>query len=291
MSWKAIAREPLVHFVVIGVMLFAFDAWRGPGQPDAPTPPAPAPPSSPVPAAPPTATGPIIVDAEVLARVAVQTERRLGRAPTRTELDADVERWVDEEVLFREAIARGLERDDPVIHQRIAARMTFVLEQAIIVAEPTDAELQAWFDSRRDQWSQPARIDFSHVFVAGTDAAATARIGELETALATGAVAERLGDLFPGGRRYRGRKLADLALAFGDEFVDGLGVQPVGTWQRRTSRHGMHLVRVDRVEAGRAADLMTARLDVRKSWLEHRRATELGLAMQRLRARWEIVKR
>jgi hypothetical protein len=290
MAWKPIVREPLVHFMVIGALLFAFDAWRGPSQRAEPPPPA-APPSLPAPAAPPSATGPIVIDAEVLARVRIQAERRLGRAPTAAEVDAEIARWVDEEVLFREAIARGLERDDPVIHKRIADRMTFVLEQSLIVVEPTDAELQAWFESHRDQWAQPARVDFTHVFVAGTDAAATARIGELETALAAGAVAERLGELFPGGRRYRGRKPADLALAFGDEFVAGLAAQPLGTWHRRTSRHGMHLVRVDRVEAGRAADLATARLDVRKSWLEDRRASELAAATQRLRARWEIVKR
>ncbi len=288
MSWKAIAREPLVHFLVIGIMLFSFDAWRGPRERAASPPPAPAPP--PAAAAPPTPTEPIVVDAEVVARVRVQAERRLGRAPTGAELDAEIARWVDEEVLVREAITRGLERDDPVIHKRIADRMTFVLEQSLIVTEPTDAELRAWFEAHRDQWTQPERIDFTHVFVAGADEAATARIGELEAAVATGAAPERLGDLFPGGRRYRGRKLADLALAFGDEFVVGLEVQPVGSWQRRTSRHGLHLVRVDRIEAGQPADLATARLDVRKSWLEDRRASELATAMQRLRARWEIVK-
>ncbi len=289
MSWKLVAREPLVHFIVIGTMLFAIDAWRGPSRRAEPTPPAA--PSLPVPAALPSATGPIVVDADVVARVRILAERRLGRVPTAAELDVEIAQWIDEEVLFREAIARGLERDDPVIHKRIADRMTFVLEQSLIVAEPTDAELQAWFDRHREQWAQPARVDFTHVFVTGTDAAATARIGELEAALTAGAVAERLGDLFPGGRRYRGRKLADLALAFGDEFVDGLAAQPVGAWQRRTSRQGMHLVRVDRVLAGRGADLATARLDVRKSWLEDRRASELATAMQRLRARWEIVKR
>lgn len=300
MPWKAIAREPLFHFLVIGAVLFAIDAWRNPDREKAPT--MAAPPAAPVPAGGSrghgdspdrqgAATGPIIVDADVVARARIQAERRLGKAPTGAELDAEIERWVDEEVLFREAIARGLERDDPVIHRRIADRMMFVLEQSLIVTEPTDAELQAWFESRRTEWSQPARIDFTHVFVAGSDAAAAARIGELETALTTGAAAERLGDVFPGGRRYRGRKLADLALAFSDSFVGGLDAQPVGVWKRRTSRHGLHLVRVDRVEAGRAADLATARLDVRKSLLEQKRAAELGTAMQRLRARWEIVRR
>nr|MBA3464607.1 hypothetical protein [Deltaproteobacteria bacterium] len=59
--WKLIAREPLVHFIVIGATLFALDAWRGPSRGVEPTPPAAAPPSLPAPIAPPSATGPIVV--------------------------------------------------------------------------------------------------------------------------------------------------------------------------------------------------------------------------------------
>ncbi|MBA3393203.1 MAG: peptidyl-prolyl cis-trans isomerase, partial [Deltaproteobacteria bacterium] len=274
-SWKAVAREPLVHFVVLGVVLFAIDAWRSPAQPVTPAPqtaPAPAPSSAPPVTAPNDAAGDrstrrsIVIDAEATKRIAEQATRRLGRAPTAAELAEETDRWIDEEVLFREAVARGLDRDDPVIHARVAERMSYVLEQAAIVPEPTEAELRAWFDANRELWGAPDRIDFTHVYVAGTDASATARIDELATALAAGASPDAMGDRFSGGRRYRGRKLADLAQAFGDEFVAGLATQPPATWARRRSRHGLHLVRVDRAEAGRAADFASARLDVRRAW-------------------------
>lgn len=294
MSWKSVAREPLLHFLAVGAVLFAIDAWRSPAHRPAEEPVTPPPAAAPVVApgtSPSTARGPIVVDAQQRERSRIVAERRLGRPPTAAEIDAELERWIDEEVLFREAIARGLERDDPVIHQRIASRMSYVLEQAIIVPEPSEAELRAWFEQHRDTWSKPDRVDFTHVFVAGTDPAAVARADALEKTLATGAPPDRLGDVFPGGRRYRGRKLVDLAAAFGDEFVDGLGVQPIGSWKRRTSRHGLHLVRVDRAEAGRAADFEAARLDVREAWITDRRANEINAAVQRLRASWEIVRK
>jgi hypothetical protein len=161
-----------------------------------------------------------------------------------------------------------------VIHQRIAARMSYVLQQAAIVPEPTEAELRAWFDGHRERWAAPEHVDFTHVFVLGSDAAAVALADELAAALAAGAAPERLGDRFSGGRRYRGRRIADLALAFGDEFVAGLATQPPETWVRRRSRHGLHLVRVDRVESARSADFATARLDVRKEWTDARRGAE-----------------
>lgn len=289
--WKSIAREPLVHFVVIGAALFAIDAWRSPAAertaPEAAPAPAPAP-ATPSPAAGPRA---IVIDAAVREQIAANAERRLGRPPTAGELATETEHWIDEEVLYREAVARGLDRDDPIIHQRIAGRMSYVLEQAASIPEPTEAELRAWFDTHRDRWAVAEHVDFTHVFVAGTDAAADARATELAAALAGGAAPERLGDRFSGGHRYRGRKIADLTLAFGDEFADGLATQPPGTWVRRRSRHGLHVVRVDRVDAARAADFARARLDVRKEWLDARRAKDLAAAIRGLRDGWTIEQR
>ncbi|MEJ7602662.1 MAG: peptidylprolyl isomerase [Kofleriaceae bacterium] len=286
MSWKSIVREPLVHFIAIGAVLFAVDAWRTPDEPGSEHAPAAAP--EPAPAKPVAGRTPLVIDAVQRRRIAAHAATRLGRPPTEPEIAAEVERWIDEEVMFREAIARGLDRDDPLIHQRIASRMTYVLEQAIIVPEPSEAALRAWFAEHRERWAVPDRVDFTHVFVAGTDAAATAKLAELERVIAGGAPSDRLGDPFPGGRRYRGRKLADLALAFGDSFVAGLGMQPIGTWTKRTSRHGLHLVRLDRTEAGRAAEFAAARLDVRQAWVDERRGRELAAAIARLRAGWEI---
>ena len=277
-------REPLVHFVAAGAILFGIDAWRTP---------APAPPEQP--SATPRVTAPqetttISVTGDVIAMLTDTAARRFGRTPTPAEVAGEVERWIDEEVLYREALARGLERDDPVIRERIASRMRYVLEQAANVPEPSDAELRAWFDAHRERWAVPERIDFTHVFVAGRDDAAAVRIDQLAAALAAGAPPETLGDPFSGGRRYRGRRVADLAQIFGDEMVFGLASQPIATWQRRRSRYGMHLVRVDKVEPARDADFAAARLDVRKAWRDARAGSELAAAVQRLRARWQVVR-
>jgi hypothetical protein len=283
--WKTIAREPLVHFVLIGSALFAIDQWRATDPPAAPIAVAPAPAPAP---APPVAHRSIVIDADARKQIATMAERRLGRAPTAAELAAETERFIDEEVLYREAIARGLDRNDPVIHERIAGLMKYVLEQAVVMPEPTDAELRAWFDNHRDKWSRAEHIDFTHVFITGND---ETRAKQIADQLAAGAAAERLGDRFSGGHRYRGRKLSDLAQAFGTEFTDGLTAQPVGQWVQRRSRHGIHLVRVDAVQAAKGADFDAARLDVRKDWLEARKALELTAAMRKLRDGWTIENR
>ncbi len=284
--WKSIAREPLVHFVAIGAVLFAIDAWRSE--------PAPAQ-SEPVTATAPTpdaavASGPrtIVLDEDARKAIAANAERRLGHPPSAAELAEETERWIDEEVLYREAVARGLDRNDPFVHERIAGRMSYVLEQALVLPEPTEAELRAWFEQHRAKWSKPEQIDFTHVFIADGDAA---RAGQTARALADGAAPERLGDPFSGGHRYRGRTLADLAQAFGDAFVKGLATQKPGAWVVRRSRYGLHVVRLDHAEAAGGATFEAARLDVRKDWLDAHKGEQLGAAMRKLRESWTIEKR
>ena len=234
----AILREPLVHFLAIGLCLFALDRWRR---------------DDPARAEPPAA--------------------------------APAGALSDEEVLYREGLARGLDRDDPAVRRRVADKVAFILERAIVIPPPSEAELRAWFEARRATWDRPARIDFTHVFVAGDGAEgrAAALLAELEA----GAAPDLLGDRFSGGQRYRGRKPADLAASFGPDFARDLDRQPIGRWQLRRSRHGLHLVRVDRVEPARAADFADARLDVEKDWIDARRAEELAARVRALRARWQ----
>jgi peptidyl-prolyl cis-trans isomerase C len=276
MWWKSIAREPLVHFLVVGAALFALDRGRSAAPIAKPAPPV---------EARPVEAKTIRIDAEQRRALTATAEKRLGRPPAAEDIEAEIDRWISEEVLFREAIARGLDRDDPVVHERIASRMSYVLEQTLVVPEPAEAELRTWFDQHQAQWAMPERIDFTHVFVADRD---ETRVAQIEQALAAGAPAETLGDRFSGGHRYRGRKLADLAEAFGDEFVTGLEQQPAGTWQRRASKHGLHLVRVDRVSAAHDSDFAAARLDVRKSWLDEQRGRALAAEVKRLRDGWKI---
>ncbi|HEY8146362.1 MAG TPA: peptidylprolyl isomerase [Kofleriaceae bacterium] len=282
---RAILREPLVHFLAVGILLVAADRWRRgePATPPSATARAPASPAS---------TGPIVVGGDIRTSLRDGLARAAGGTPpSAAELDEAVARWVDEEVLYREGLARGLDRDDPAVRKRVAEKMAFILEQSIVVTPPTEADLRAWFESRRDTWSRPLRVDFTHVFVAETGADAERRAAALLAELEKGADPEPLGDRFSGGQRYRGRKLADLAESFGPEFARQLDRQPPGTWQLRRSRHGLHLVRLDRVEPARSADFASARLDVEKEWVDARRAEELAARVRSLRARWPVVEK
>lgn len=276
---RALVREPLVHFAIFGALLFTLDAVTRDHEATAPA-------SGGGLAVP---DGPIVVDATVRSTLAEQWTKSHPSPPTDAELATLVERWIDEEVLYREGLARGLADGDAFVRERIAAQMAYVLGERVVVPEPTDDELRAAFEADPARWSIPDRLDLTQVFVSGTDDAAQTRARDLLALLQNGADPNGLGDTFSGGRRFRGRRIDELAERFGDAFVVGLATQPERTWVLRRSSTGLHLVRVDRRVASTTPELDAVRDAVRHDWQAASREQSLRAAKEALRAHWEIV--
>ncbi|MCA9655416.1 MAG: peptidyl-prolyl cis-trans isomerase [Myxococcales bacterium] len=276
---RALLREPVAHFVVIGAALFVLDALVSPTSE--------APAALPSPLAAPTQ--PIVVDDGVRERLRVQWSRTHPAPPTDEELQHLVDGWIDEEVLYREGLQRGLAEGDLQVRERVASQMAYLLRSRIAAREPSEDELRQWYREHADRYLHPERVDFTQVFVDGTDEADEARARELLALLQSGADPDGLGDRFSGGRRFRGRKPADLAVRFGDAFVVGMESQAPDTWALRRSSQGLHLVRIDRWSTGEVPDFDALREQLRHDWEQDRLERELASAEQELRGRWEIV--
>lgn len=276
----ALVREPVVHFVLIGALLFGLEAAvsRGEEAPEAA--------AEPRPFAVPGE--PIVVDEHVRGMLVERWNRTHAAPPSEEELQGLVDAWIDEEVLYREGLSQGLAESDPQVRERVASQMAYVLQSRIVLPEPDDAELRAWFAAHADRYARPERVDFTQVFVKGSDDAAEARARELLRLLQGGADPNGLGDTFSGGRRFRGRRLSDLAERFGAAFIEGLESQPPGTWALRRSSLGLHLVRIDRWTASDAPGFEAMREEVRHDWEQDRRAAAMKDAKQALRGQWEI---
>jgi peptidyl-prolyl cis-trans isomerase C len=279
---RALAREPVVHFVIIGAVLFGLDAAVSRGEA---TDPQGARRAFAVP------SEPIVVDEATRATLVEHWNRTHPAPPSEAELRALVQAWIDDEVLYREGLTRGFAENDPRIRERVVSQMAYVLESRLTITEPTDAELKAWFHEHPERYTRPERVDFTQVFVEGRDDAGEAEARELLRLLESGADPNGLGDAFAGGRRFRGRRLSDLADRFGEEFVEGMQSQAPATWVIRRSPFGLHLVRIDRWAAGEAPSFGMALDEVRHDWVRAQRASALDRAKQDLRSQWEIVER
>lgn len=244
-SVRSALREPLVHFLIGGALIFAFFAWRGEE----------ADPASRV----------IAVDREVQAQIALDYERTMQRPPTDAELDALTERWVREEVLYREALRLGFDAGDPVVRRRLAKKMEFLAVSSADAAEPGEAELERWYRANAARYTSDLRLSFDQVYFAERPDPATVLSGLRQDWQAAGEPAS-----LPASVEARDK--AQVAAQFGAGFAEALATMKAGAgWQGPlASGVGWHFVRLRQVEAGTVPPLDTVRERVIEDW---RRAT------------------
>jgi hypothetical protein len=262
-------REPLLHFVVLGVGVFAVHRWV---------------------AAPPAQR--IVLSRTVLDGLRQEHVRRTGSAPSPEDEAALIRHYVDTEILYREALAQGLDRGDVIVRRRLVQKMEFVLEGLEPIPEPTDAELEAHRDAHAERYAVPARVALTHVFVAadrhGADAERMA--STLRERLLAGAEPQRLGDPFLHGQQIAQRTERELAGIFGAPFATAVQRVAVGEWVGPLrSAYGLHLVRVDGRTEGRTPPLNEIRETLAQDWREERRADANRVAIERVRQGYEIV--
>jgi hypothetical protein len=310
-------RHPVVHFVLGGLALFLLDlGTRGPSR-----------------AAPADRLrGPIVLSAERLAQLRAEYTRDTGLTPSAADEAALLARVVEEEVLVREALARGLDRhdksirfrlvqkmeflaggerdeealhrqaleldlgrDDVVIRRILVHKMRLLLQIAAEAGEPTDAELQAYLEAHRDQYTHPARVTLWHVFLSAQargpalDADAARVLRTLRERAVPAAQADAHGDRFPLGHRFLRESPPGLEKVFGPAFAAAVFAVAPGQWSGPLrSAYGAHLVWVDALEPATLPALAAVRSQVATALRSERREAAFQAELQRLRAAYAV---
>lgn len=249
---KRIHKEPLLHFLVFGALLFAgYGALNRNAAP---------------------AHGRIVISHGQQASMLENFTRTKQRAPTREEFNGLIQDRLREEVYYREAMALGLDKDDIVIRRRLRQKMEFISDDIAAQAQPTDAELNAYLAAHPAPFLVEQQFTFVQLYLdpekhgdnLSRDAAQLlAKLNEVggETNFA------RLGDAFMLGNTFRAMAASEVARQFGQEFAAKLGGLQPGHWQGPIeSGFGVHLVCIrDRTE-GRLPALAEVRDAVRREW-------------------------
>jgi peptidyl-prolyl cis-trans isomerase C len=255
-------REPLTHFVAIGVAAFALDRGE------------------------PSEERRVRVERSVAEALAREASR--GAAITDADVKTAAEAFAREEVLVREARARGLDQGDPIVRRRLVQRLRFVLEAEALVAEPTDEELAAFVRDRGDSLGIGSTLTFEHVFFARTRADARADALAAKEALGRGVVPASLGDPFARGRRFEAMPTARAA-ELGRGVAEALSTAPEGAWVGPVEGAlGHHLLRVESRRASRPASLAEAAPKARAALREEARTKVAERAEQALVERYQV---
>jgi hypothetical protein len=272
-----LARSPLLHFLLIGAVIYLLygvsDRETASVSPDT-----------------------ITVTAGDIGWMEDSWQKRWNRPPTPQERKGLIDQYVRETVLYREALAMGLEKDDVIIRRRLAQKLEFLFQDLADAVPPDEPELRAYFETNRDRYQDPELLTFTHVFLdpdrrgEQTLADAEAMLAELRAQDDPTRDAADLGDLFMLQSYYPQRPELEISKLFGWEFARSVFELEPGQWHGPVlSGYGVHLVYVhDRLQAPPPSfDAVVER--VTEDWQTDRRQAFNDEFVENLMGRYEVT--
>jgi hypothetical protein len=264
-------REPLVHFLALGALLFLVAQWRGGG-----------------------ASNRIVITPGQIDSLTAGFARRWQRAPTEAELKGLVDDHVRDELAAREAVGLGLDRDDTVIRRRLRQKLEFLVEDTIDASPVTDQELQAWLERHPEQFRLDPEVAFRQVYLSperrGASAEGDAKRLLARLPVASGDLPADVGDpsMLPVEVERSARR--DIASQFGERFADEVAAIDPGHWAGPVrSSYGLHLVFVRERREGRMPALEEVRAAVEREALSAQRRRRIDEMYETMLSRYRVV--
>lgn len=214
------------------------------------------------------------------------------RPPTPDELQGLIEAYIREEILCREALALGLDRDDTIIRRRLAQKFEFVTEDLAAPPEPTREELAQFLEQHLDRYEIPARVSFVHVYFSPDRRSGSAEEDARRAleSLRAGADAAAHGDPFLLDLEFHDKSVAELEHQFGEDLARAIMTVELNAWQGPVlSAFGWHVVKLAERRAARLPQLTEVEERVRRDWEAAHRVRANEEMFARLRARYEVV--
>jgi PPIC-type PPIASE domain len=256
--------EPFLHFVVLGALTFGLHRLLQTQREHR-----------------------LVVSDQAQREIAALFEQRQGRVPTDAERAALTQRWLEDELLFREGLRLDLLHTDSELRAEVIARVRSLLQASVPAAKPTEAELLQFYDRHRADYALPAMIGFREYLVrSGPDARDRARslLQALKTLPADADVAEllHLPLSHPQGSR------AELSVLYGPELVNELFALDLRVWHELRSARGIHLVKVEKRVAAKDPGLAAVRAQVLTDFSAASTARAFKLELARLEKQWSV---
>jgi len=239
---RGLFKKPAVHIVILGLIVAAAILLaKGPPTADA-------------------SKRVVITGADLLQQRAAFM-RTWQREPTAEELRGSLEQHIRQEVLYREALARGYDRDDMVVRRAMQQKMEFLAASQAMQEAPTEEEIEAFFALRKERYRLPAILTFAQIYISpdqrGVEAeqAAIDLLAQLRAEDPDARDLTSYGDAIMLETSYAGQSEREVSAAFGELFSEAVVRLPVGKWQGPVSSgYGLHLVKVVEREESRVPE-------------------------------------
>lgn len=268
-------REPLLHFLAIGFALFVLFYQLS----DTTT----------------EAENRIVITQADLDLLATTWLRSMGRPPSAEEREQQLEFYIREQILSREAMAMGLDKDDAIVRRRLAKKMEYLFNDLSFIPEPTETELNEYLSEHASIFTLPADITFSQIFFdpnhrgQKTNKDAEQLLKQLkETTTAVDTI--NLGDRSLLPYELNKERESQVTSMFGAAFSKQAFALPVNTWQGPIdSEYGVHLIYINSRTEAQLPPLAEIRERVASEWRGAKQKNANEMFYQSLHQRYEIV--
>ena len=271
---KKLLREPLVHFLLLGLLVFAgfkVTSRNEAGEPSK-----------------------IVVTQAQVESLVTGFSRTWQRPPTTLELEGLIREYIHEEVCTREALALGLDKDDSVIRRRLRQKLEFISDSVASQADPTEEQLQQYLQAHANSFRGEREFTFSQVYLDPQKHGEnlTRDINQMLAELRLGSKSDvsKMGDSLLLEQNFESVPAGEVSKQFGEKFVANLAELPVGEWSGPIeSGYGLHLVIVIDRKDGSAPALADVRETVKRDWVNARRSETNEKFYQALLKRYTVT--
>jgi len=225
--WRRIVAEPTLHFVLLGILVFAADhfLWIKRGDPRT-----------------------IEVPESAYQEARSLVKSGMNREASEADLKILLDRWVDNEVLYREGLALSLDKGDAAIRDRIIFKALGVTQAGLELPAYDEKTLQTWFEANRSRYDTPARFDFLEAAVVGNQSR------ERMQAFVESLNGRGQSDIDSSLNVFKDRPRANLVMSYGEEFTAALEkAKPAGEWLLLNSSTGPRVIRLQQLKPAEPA--------------------------------------
>jgi parvulin-like peptidyl-prolyl isomerase len=265
---RELLKEPLLHFLLLGLALFALYAVVSPDRLEGEK---------------------VTITQGAVDDIQRQFVGLWNRPPTAAELKALIESRIHNEIVYREGVSLGLDKDDAVIQRRVRQKYDLMAEENAAGGAPSDADLEAYLKAHPDRFAKPPSVTFDQILLNPTgdpDAAVAATL----KALASGADPAGLGGVSLLPRHVTAEPLDLVSKDFGADFARAVAAAPLGVWSPPVSSgFGYHLIRVSARTPAKAPALAEVRDEVAREWENDRRNRAAEADYAKLRRKYQVV--
>lgn len=259
--FQSARREPLLHFLLLGAVIFGVDHLVDARREDPQT---------------------IVVSAAVQKEARDMFSAGLRRQPSAGDMQKLVDRWTDNEILYREGLALGLDRGDVTIRERVIFKALSVAQAGITLPAIDEAGLKTWFEARHARYDAPALYTFLEAVVTGDSTPESTQA--FVAALNTNAKSDVQSDL----RSFQQRPRGNLLESYGADFARALDEAPVGQWRAVPSTSGLRVVQVEAIQPPVAARFDAIKEAVYQDWRDDAMAEMTTKAVREMGRKYAV---